>query len=136
LTVENSELPLILVVEDNAANLLLMEAILRRGKFRVSKAESGDAAIVQVRTSRPDLILMDVQLPGEDGLSVTRRLKADPATAAIPVVALTAYAMAEDRERALAAGCDDYLTKPVDTRTLADEIRGILEKYRAGAAPA
>jgi CheY-like chemotaxis protein len=122
--------PLILVVEDNAANLLLMEAVLRRASFRVSRAESGDTALTQVRAERPDLILMDVQLPGEDGLSVTRRLKADPATASIPVVALTAYAMAEDKERALAAGCDAYMTKPVDTRTLAEQIREVLEKSR------
>jgi CheY-like chemotaxis protein len=74
----------------------------------------------------PDLILMDVQLPGQDGLSLTRQLKADPATAAIPIVALTAHAMASDRDDALSAGCVGYISKPIDTRTLGDLVRGFL----------
>jgi len=79
----------------------------------------------------PDLILMDVQLPGQDGLSLTRQLKADPATASIPIVALTAHAMATDREQAIAAGCIGYISKPIETRTLGDLIRGFLAEAEA-----
>jgi CheY-like chemotaxis protein len=79
-----------------------------------------------MNASKPDLILMDVQLPGQDGLALTRQLKADPATAAIPIIALTAHAMAGDQELALAAGCVGYITKPINTRTLGDQLRELL----------
>ena len=82
----------------------------------------------------PDLILMDVQLPGQDGLSLARQLKADPATASIRIVALTAYAMAGDREQALAAGCLGYITKPVDTRLLGAQVRDYLSMEQVGPA--
>ena len=108
---------LILVVEDNEANQMLVRAVLEMEGYRVELAGSADEALEQLRDSPPDLILMDVQLPGEDGLSLTRRIKADPATCAIPVVALTAHAMTGDRELALNAGCAGYISKPIDTRT-------------------
>jgi CheY-like chemotaxis protein len=115
--------PLILVVDDNEAGQFLACAVLELGGFRVGCAASAGEVLEFLSVRTPDLILMDVQLPGQDGLSLTRQLKADPATAAIPVVALTAHAMAGDRELALAAGCVGYITKPVDTRTLCDSVR-------------
>jgi CheY-like chemotaxis protein len=108
---------LILVVEDNEANQMLVRAVLELEGYRVVLAGSAPEALEQLNRSSPDLILMDVQLPGEDGLSLTRRLKGDPATAGIPVVALTAHAMAGDREQAMDAGCKGYIAKPIDTRT-------------------
>jgi CheY-like chemotaxis protein len=108
---------LILVVEDNEANQMLVRAVLELEGYRVVLAGSAPEALEQLKQSSPDLILMDVQLPGEDGLSLTRRLKQDPSTAAIPVVALTAHAMTGDRDIAMGAGCVGYIAKPIDTRT-------------------
>jgi CheY-like chemotaxis protein len=116
----------ILIVEDNLANQLLVAAVLDREGYRLELAGSAAEARVVLDRGLPNLILMDVQLPGVDGLTFTRELKADPATAHIPVVALTALAMAGDRERALAAGCAGYISKPISTRTFADEVRGYL----------
>lgn len=126
--------PLILVVEDNRANLMLVEAVLRRSGYRIATAPSAEAAVEALRARRPDLVLMDVQLPGEDGLSLTRRLKADPANATLPIVALTARAMPEDRSRIAAAGCDGYLTKPIDTRTFAAQIAAFLPAENSDAS--
>jgi len=114
---------LILVVEDNEANQLLTSAVLEREGYRVAVAATVSEALKQLHACTPDLILMDVHLPGQDGLSLTRKLKADPATARIPIVALTAYAMVGDREHALAAGCAGYIPKPIDTRTFGDQVR-------------
>lgn len=116
----------ILVVEDNEANQLLVQAVLELEGYRVELAGSAPEALDQLRASVPDLILMDVQLPGQDGLALTRELKANPMTAAIPVVALTAHAMAGDRELALKAGCVGYIAKPIDTRTFGAEVRRYL----------
>jgi two-component system, cell cycle response regulator DivK len=118
--------PLILVVEDNEANQLLARAVLERGGFEVDVAGSPAEALVSLRARVPDLILMDIQLPGQDGLSLTRQLKANPATSAIPVVALTAHAMRGDREDSYKAGCIGYIAKPIDTRTIADQVREFL----------
>jgi CheY-like chemotaxis protein len=118
--------PRILVVDDNEAGQLLVCSVLLLHGFRVDSAGSAAEVLKCLHTHSPDLILMDVQLPGQDGLSLTRQLKADPATAAIPIVALTAHAMPGDRELALAAGCVGYISKPIDTRTLADRIRSLL----------
>ncbi len=118
--------PLILVVDDNAAGQLLVTTVLQLEGFQVDSAGSSFEVLERLRTRTPDLILMDVQLPGQDGLSLTRQLKADPATASIRIVALTAYAMAGDREQAIAAGCVGYITKPVDTRNLGDQVRNFL----------
>ena len=117
---------LVLVVEDNPANLVLTQALLRRAGHRVAGAGSATEATERLREALPDLILMDIQLPGEDGLSLTRRLKADPRTAAIPVVALTAHAMSGDSAEALAAGCSGYITKPIDTRAFPEQVGSFL----------
>jgi CheY-like chemotaxis protein len=121
---------LILVVDDNPAGLLLVCSVLELDGFRVDSAGSADEVLERLRGRSPDLILMDVQLPGQDGLSLTRQLKADPATASIPIVALTAHAMAGDKELALAAGCSGYISKPIDTRTFGDQVRGFLQARR------
>lgn len=117
---------MILVVEDNEANQALVQAVLELEGYRVELAASALEALDHLRDRAPDLILMDVQLPGQDGLSLTRQLKADPATNAIPVVALTAHAMTGDRELALRAGCVGYIAKPIDTRTFGAEVRRYL----------
>ncbi|TMG64473.1 MAG: response regulator [Chloroflexi bacterium] len=121
-----SDKRVILVVEDNEANQALVQAVLELEGYRVELAASALEALDHLRDRAPDLILMDVQLPGQDGLSLTRQLKADPATNAIPVVALTAHAMTGDRELALRAGCVGYIAKPIDTRTFGAEVRRYL----------
>lgn len=117
----------ILIVEDNPSNMLLAQAVLRRAGHRVSEARSAEEAIERLRSTLPDLILMDIQLPGLDGIDLTRLLKSDPATAGVPVVALSAHAMERDRERALAAGCVGFISKPFDTRTLARDVEALLD---------
>lgn len=118
--------PLILVVEDNLANQLLTSSVLERAGCHVLLAESSVEALEHLGAHTPDLILMDVQLPGMDGLSFTRALKSGPETAHIPVVALTAHVMAGDREDALAAGCAGYISKPIDTRTFGAQVKNFL----------
>jgi CheY-like chemotaxis protein len=118
--------PVILVVEDNEANQLLARAVLEREGFDVDVAGTPDEAFERLRARVPDLILMDIQLPGQDGLSLTRRLKADVATSSIPVVALTAHAMRGDRDESYRAGCIGYIAKPIDTRTLGGQVREFL----------
>lgn len=108
----------VLVVEDNEANTVLFTALLQARGYVVRCIDDGRELEAAVATFQPQLILMDVQLPGVDGLELARRLKADPATARIPVLAVTAYAMMGDRDRVLAAGCDAYMSKPIDTRAL------------------
>ena len=126
-----SERDLILLIEDNEANTMLASAVLQRDGFGVEVASSAAEARERLRASTPELILMDLQLPGEDGLTLTRELKADPSTASIPIVALTAHAMAGDQERALAAGCAGYVSKPIDTRTFGQTVRELLYAVRA-----
>lgn len=116
----------ILIVEDNEANQLLATAVLEREGYRVEVAGDAQEALQKLTGLLPNLILMDVQLPGVDGLSLTRRLKSDQRTAAIPVVALTALAMLGDRERTIDAGCAGYISKPIDTRTFGAEVRKFL----------
>jgi CheY-like chemotaxis protein len=110
--------PLILVVDDHPPNLALLMHLLTLHGYEVTTAGNADEALAAMGRQLPRLILMDLQMPGVDGFELTRRLKADPATAAIPIVAVTSYAMSGDRERALAAGCDDHVAKPIDTRAL------------------
>jgi two-component system, cell cycle response regulator DivK len=117
----------ILVVDDNEFNLALTCAVLKRAGYEVEAVGSGEAALAAIAEHRPQLVLMDVQLPGRDGLDLTRDLKAEPATAEIPVVALTAHAMRGDDEAALAAGCAGYISKPIDTRTFASEVGRFLK---------
>jgi two-component system cell cycle response regulator DivK len=121
------------VVEDNAANMMLAVAVLERAGLRTSQAFSAEAARRLLETVSPDLILMDIQLPGEDGLSLTRELKTSPATAHIPIIALTAHAMKGDEVQAIAAGCDAYIAKPIDIRTFATFVMRFLP-VRAEAA--
>jgi CheY-like chemotaxis protein len=112
----------ILIVDDNPTNLKLVTFLVKAHGYDVDTASDADTALAAIRAKRPTVILMDLQLPGIDGLELTRRLKSDPSTRAIPIIAVTAYAMKGDHEKALSAGCDDYVTKPIDTRTLADVI--------------
>jgi two-component system, cell cycle response regulator DivK len=118
--------PLVLVVEDNEVNQLLTASVLGREGFEVDIAGTSEQALEHLRDHKPDLILMDIQLPGMDGLALTRRLKSDPATAHIVVVALTAHAMTGDREQSLAAGCAGYISKPIDTRSFGSQVRAFL----------
>jgi CheY-like chemotaxis protein len=118
----------ILIVDDNATNLKLVAYLMRANGYTVETALDAESAIEAIRANHPDVILMDIQLPGIDGLELTRRLKADPTTRDIVIVAVTAYAMKGDQAKALAAGCDDYITKPIDTRTLPDTIAKHLAK--------
>jgi CheY-like chemotaxis protein len=122
----------ILIVDDNPTNLKLVAYLVKAQGYDVETASDADAAVAAIAAVPPDLILMDLQLPGVDGLELTRRLKADPATRAIKIVAVTAYAMKGDQEKALAAGCDDYVTKPIDTRALPQVIARHLEGVAAG----
>jgi len=108
----------ILIVDDNEANLKLARVILQSAGFVVRTAESAEQALETLGSFRPRLILMDIQLPGTDGLQLSRRLKDDPSTRDILILALTAYAMKGDEERIRKAGCDGYISKPIDTRAL------------------
>jgi len=124
-------MPLILVVEDNPANQLLTTSVLIRDGFQTEVADCAEDALVSIKARRPDLILLDVQLPGMDGLTFASSLRSVPEAAGVPVVALTSHAMRGDRERAIAAGCVGYLSKPIDTRTLSDELRAHLPQSPA-----
>ena len=106
----------ILVIEDNKLNMKLVNGLIKIGKYRMIEAVDAESGIQLIREQRPDLVLMDIQLPGMDGLSATKIIKADPELKDIPIVALTSYAMQGDEEKALAAGCTGYITKPIDTR--------------------
>jgi two-component system cell cycle response regulator DivK len=108
----------ILVVDDNPANAALVSFLLKKKGYEVRTAADAVEALAMVRDYAPRLIMMDIQLPGMDGLELTKRLKADPATRQTIIIALTAYAMKGDEERARQAGCDGYVSKPIDTRTL------------------
>jgi len=119
-------MPTILYVEDNEDNVYMLARRLRRHGFEVIVAADGARGVDAARRERPDLVLMDLDLPVLDGWEATRRLKAAPETRSIPVVALSAHAMAGERERALAAGCDDHDTKPVDLDRLLAKIRAQL----------
>ena len=116
----------ILVVEDNPANMKLTASLLQHAGFQVLEADRAERAIELLGSAQPDLILMDIQLPGLDGLGLTRQLKADARTRAIPVVALTAHAMKGDEERALQAGCSGYIPKPIDPVRFAAQVAGYL----------
>jgi two-component system cell cycle response regulator DivK len=116
----------VLYIEDNEDNIYMVSRRLHRKGYEVLVARDGAEGLVQAKNQVPDLILMDLGLPVLDGWEVTRQLRAAPETAAIPIVALSAHAMPEDRERALAAGCNDFITKPTDFPRLLDRIEALL----------
>lgn len=118
----------ILVVEDNDMNMQLVEFLLEEGGYDIVKASSGEEALTITRDSQsaPDLILMDIHLPGMDGLSVVRAMKDDERTRRIPILALTAHAMRGDKDRFLEAGCDGYISKPIDVKTFISSIEQYL----------
>ncbi len=118
--------PRILVVDDNLLNIAIAEVVLLAEQFVVETAADGPEAMQKVATFQPDLILMDIQMPGKDGLEMTRDLKADPATRHIRIVAFTAFAMRGDEAKMRAAGCDGYLSKPIDVKTFGAQVRACL----------
>ena len=119
----------VLVVEDNAQNLYLATYLLENAGFDVVSAADGIAGVALAKESAPDIILMDILLPGVDGYEATRRLKADASTSAIPVVALTAYSMEGDEQAALAAGCDGYISKPIDPSDFVTKVTAFLSRH-------
>jgi len=122
---------LVLLVEDNEKNMKLARDILRFKGYRVTEATTGEDAVASAATEPPDLVLMDIQLPGIDGIEAFRRIRSDPKTATIPVVALTASVMAGDRERFDKAGFDGFIAKPIDVKQFPDQVASYLTKGRA-----
>ena len=118
----------ILIVEDNPRNMRLLEMTLKVKGYSLLKATDGEEALDMAMTERPDLIIMDIQLPKIDGLEVTRKLRGIPAFSHTPIIAITAYAMKGDKEKAIDAGCDTYLPKPINTRELPGVIAKMLLK--------
>jgi two-component system, cell cycle response regulator DivK len=121
---------LILIVEDNEKNLKLVRDLLQFKGYRTLEAETAEDGIRLAQAKQPDLILMDIQLPGTDGITALHQLRAEPRTAAIPVIALTAFAMKDDRQRFLDAGFDGYLDKPINVKTFPEQVRQIYESAR------
>ena len=122
----------ILLVEDNEMNRDMLSRRLVRNGYEIVIAVDGQEGIDKALSEKPNLILMDMSLPVIDGWEATRRVKADPATRAIPVIALTAHAMAQDKEKAMAAGCDDFDTKPVDIQRLLGKIKALMNGHAGG----
>lgn len=118
----------LLIVEDNEMNRMIFRDILTAAGYEILEAATAEDAFSVARSEPLDLILMDIQLPGMDGLEAVRILKDDPATRSIPVVALTAHAMAAHRERALEAGCSGYISKPIRSREFRDQVRSYLDQ--------
>jgi two-component system cell cycle response regulator len=121
----------ILVVDDNPANLKLARVLLGSEGYDVRTASDAEEALALLTHFHPEVILMDIQLPGMDGLELTRRLKADPKTRGIAILALTAYAMKGDEERMLAAGCDGYMAKPIDAKRLGEQLAAMIRGQKA-----
>jgi len=117
----------IVVVEDNETNMYLINFILEKNDYEVIKAPSGEEAIELVAKEKPDLVIMDIDLPGIDGLETTRRIRQSEADGNIPIVALTSYAMTGDREKALDAGCTGYIEKPINPETFMSQIEEYLK---------
>lgn len=118
----------ILLVEDNEMNRDMLSRRLKRKQYEVAIAINGEEGVAMARTTSPDIILMDMSLPVMDGWEATRTIKAAPDTQSIPIIALTAHAMSGDREKAIAAGCDDYDTKPIELPRLLGKIDALLDK--------
>ena len=126
-------MPTVLVVEDNEMNMQLVEYLLEESGFQILKASSGEEALALAAAGEvPDLVLMDIHLPGMDGVAVVEQLKENPRTTRVPVIALTAHAMRGDRDRFLEAGCDGYISKPIDVGSFVSSIR----RYLPGTAQA
>lgn len=119
----------ILIIEDNEQNLYLVRFLLEKKGYRVHAARDGKEGIGRAAEIRPDLILLDIQLPGMDGYAVARHLRENPDLARVPIVAVTSYAMVGDREKAVAAGCTGYMEKPIDPDTFLQEV----ERHLAGS---
>lgn len=117
----------ILVVDDHPVNLKLACDVLEHAGYLVDRASSAETALARIKITAPDMILMDIAMPGMDGLTLTRLLRADASTRQMAIVALTAFAMKRDEERALKAGCDAYISKPIDTRAFATRLAAILQ---------
>jgi CheY-like chemotaxis protein len=117
----------VLVIEDNELNMKLVRSMLQLRHYQVLEAEDAETGIQIAREHLPDIILMDIQLPGMDGLEATRIIRKDPVLSNIPVMALTSYAMQGDEQKAISAGCAGYIAKPIDTRTFLDNLAGYLE---------
>ncbi len=125
----NATIPTILIVDDNATNLKLASIVLEMEGHAVVRAVDAEQALQLLDDLVPDLILMDIGLPGMDGLTLARRLKATASLSGVPIVALSAFAMKGDKERAMAAGCDGYITKPIDTRRFPQQVQSY---FRSG----
>lgn len=121
----------VLVVDDHPANTKLVSFVLESRGFEVHAAETGEQALALLERMKPDIILMDIQLPGKDGLTLTRELRTDPRFTETPIVAVTAYAMSSDEQMAREAGCDAYMSKPIDTRALGALVARMIEKGRS-----
>jgi CheY-like chemotaxis protein len=118
----------ILIVEDNPMNMELVRNVLEARGYEIWEARAAAQALERLATDTPDLILMDIQLPGVDGLALTKRLKADPVARDIPIVAVTAHAMKGDRERIMEAGCCGYIQKPIDIHELTNQVARVLQE--------
>jgi two-component system cell cycle response regulator DivK len=125
--------PCVLIVEDNDANMHLMQEVLKPLGYTIIVANDGEEGVRLAREKLPNLIVMDIQLPKMDGLTATRLIKSTPETCRIPIIAVTAHALLRDRENARKAGCNDYVTKPLNTRLLREKIRGFLQPAGAPA---
>ena len=126
----------ILIVEDNMLSQKLRSVVLRSAGYSTEAAHDAREATRSIRQHAPDLIVMDIGLPGKDGYALTRELKADPVTAQIPILVITSYAMKSDRVRAYEAGCDGFLTKPVDRLAFLANVRALLDRADRGILPA
>ncbi|MGH9462529.1 MAG: response regulator [Vicinamibacteria bacterium] len=122
MTTTNNSPKTVLLVEDNEDNLVVYRTILEHVGYKVIEARDGEEGVNQARKEMPDLILMDISIPKMDGWEATQRLKSDAATRGIPIIALTAHALEEDRQKAQQAGCDGYLAKPVEPRRVVQEV--------------
>ncbi len=119
--------PVVLYIEDNPDNMLLIERVLRARNCELVQAAHGYTGLEYAKKNKPDLILLDINLPDIDGYEIAQRLREDPETSLIPIVAVTANALKGDAENAIAAGCDAYISKPINVRELWENIRGFLE---------
>ena len=127
---------LILIVEDNEKNRKLVRDVLEFRKYRTAEADNAEEGLRLAKKLRPDLILMDIQLPGMDGIAALGHLRADPNTRAIPVMAVTASAMTQDRQKIMAAGFDDYQSKPISVREFGEAVRRLLDARPSGRSDA